>query len=571
MFKPAKTISLTLALIVFISSMFQSFSLEEAIPQGQGAFKDISPNFWASDAIKWLAKSGAIKGFSDGTFRPDESITRAQFAQVVSNSLRLDLKDASNQTIFSDVSADSWASKAVQSIYSYLSWYKVGETNYFRPDEPATRVDIAVAMAKILELKTDMDVSSVLLKYSDENQISPELKKYVAATVENKIMTGFASETDKMTFKPMVQITRAQMVQLLYNAIVKNHLAGDRSLLSSGDTQAGAPVESVLVNTYKVIVDTENNYVGKIGDEFITQSEYYFFLKQVKAQMERIALQSGQQDLVKYWSTLVDGKDPKEVAKENTFAKIKEYKVELIQANNENVSLGIKEMAEVKADFDSLLRNNGGEELIATRLAKDFGISLAAYRKVYINSRLIEKFMTDKQQTMPIVEAELSKFYDQNKESFDSVSVVHVLFMTLDPNSGQVLSQEKQDLAKKNAEDVLQKVNQGGDIVALAKTLSEDPGVAENEGEYTFQKNHQMVKEFEDWAFSKKIGDTGIVKTNYGYHVMKKIRESGFEEAKDSITQTYQRNKLLELLNTWKEDKKNTIVRNDGVYKGLQF
>lgn len=565
MFKKRIFITIPLAIIILVTSIFQSFAAVETISGSEKVFKDISKDFWAYEAIAWMNKIGAINGFKDGTFRPDENVTRAQFAAIVVKCIKLDGADSSKKE-FADVSADSWAANPVQAINTYLTWFKIGNENYFRPDEEALRVDIAVAIAKILSLKTDIDVEGILKNYSDGNQVSAELKKYVAATIENKIFNGFSTNSNMLLFKPASSLTRAQIVQVLFNALVKNKLAGDR-VIQNPLTNS---VDSVVVDTYKVVVDNDENYVAKVGEDKITQSEYYFFLKQIKSQMEMAAARNGV-DTKLFWTTKINDKDPKELAIESTLNQLKEYKTELKQAEISKFIFSSEDKVALKTSFDSLVEKNGGETVVNSKLAKEFGISLAAYEKVFYNGKLIDKFMNAKEKTMSVTDEEVIKHYSDNKEKYETVTVSHVLFMILDQKTNSPLSQEKQDLAKKKADDVLAKVMAGEDITSLAKQLSEDPGVKENNGEYSFQKNGQMVKEFQDWAFSKKVGDSGIVKTDFGYHVMKKTKVSGLEDVKDFIKQELQRNSLIELLKQWKADPNYPLIKQDRIFNALSF
>jgi peptidyl-prolyl cis-trans isomerase D len=93
---------------------------------------------------------------------------------------------------------------------------------------------------------------------------------------------------------------------------------------------------------------------------------------------------------------------------------------------------------------------------------------------------------------------------------------------------------------KAKAEDVLKQVKGGANFTELVKKYSEDPGKATNNGEYTVQRNGQMVKEFEDAAFRLKPGEAEIVKTSYGYHVVQVTQHDAarlkpFEEVKPQI------------------------------------
>lgn len=98
---------------------------------------------------------------------------------------------------------------------------------------------------------------------------------------------------------------------------------------------------------------------------------------------------------------------------------------------------------------------------------------------------------------------------------------------------------------RKTAQSILDRINSGEDFAELAKKYSEDDGTKENGGLYEIKKNDtSTVEEFKEWAFSHKVGDTGIVKTKFGFHVMKleKVTDT-FEELKDEVEESYKLNK----------------------------
>ncbi len=75
----------------------------------QTTFSDVSSNYWAANFIQQLSQRGVIAGFPDGTFRPEEAVTRAQFAAMVNKAFQ---KAQQRSPInFSDVPSNYWASK----------------------------------------------------------------------------------------------------------------------------------------------------------------------------------------------------------------------------------------------------------------------------------------------------------------------------------------------------------------------------------------------------------------------------------------------------------------------------
>ena len=121
-------------------------------------------------------------------------------------------------------------------------------------------------------------------------------------------------------------------------------------------------------------------------------------------------------------------------------------------------------------------------------------------------------------------EPEIQDYYEQNlKTEFTHPAQArarHIL-IGLTPAA----SAEEKAAAKAKAEAILAKVKAGGDFVALAKQNSEDPGTKDKGGELGFFGRGELVKPFEEVAFTLKPGEYGIAESEYGYHVIQ-VEES---------------------------------------------
>jgi peptidyl-prolyl cis-trans isomerase C len=146
--------------------------------------------------------------------------------------------------------------------------------------------------------------------------------------------------------------------------------------------------------------------------------------------------------------------------------------------------------------------------------------------------------------TLTVTEADAKKFYEENPAQFQTAEQVrasHILISTqaTDPNAdpNQVKLQ-----AKQKAEALLQKVKSGEDFAALAKENSSCPSKEQGGDLGTFPRG-QMVKPFEDAAFSLKVGEiSNLVETQFGYHIIKVTEHQDpnqvpFEKAQGNITE----------------------------------
>ncbi|ACT00085.1 S-layer homology domain-containing protein [Paenibacillus sp. JDR-2] len=110
------------------------------------AFKDVSGSFWASEAIRWGQQVGILNGYPDHTFKPNATITRAEMAAIIVKWLQLD-PDAANPA-FRDAKGH-WASVQIAAAakLGYMTGYSDGT---FRPDQPLTRAEAVVIVNRIL-------------------------------------------------------------------------------------------------------------------------------------------------------------------------------------------------------------------------------------------------------------------------------------------------------------------------------------------------------------------------------------------------------------------------------------
>jgi peptidyl-prolyl cis-trans isomerase D len=118
----------------------------------------------------------------------------------------------------------------------------------------------------------------------------------------------------------------------------------------------------------------------------------------------------------------------------------------------------------------------------------------------------------------------LAKVLD-SKVTADSAKARHILIATMDAQSGNPIMSDS--AAKKLADSILTAINGGADFAAMAKQYSTDPGSKDKGGVYESFAYGQMVPEFNDFAFTKATGARGVVKTQFGYHVMEAMGTKG--------------------------------------------
>jgi len=327
---------------------------------------------------------------------------------------------------------------------------------------------------------------------------------------------------------------------------------------------------AALVTGGAVYFYSSNNYVAKVAGEKISKAEYNFFLNSTKSEMERAANIADENARKAFWSSKPEGgKSAEEIAKDKALESAKEFKIQLIKAKQSKVALDKQELDGINLDIQNMVKQSGGKLEVEQTLKQTYGVNLEQYKAFYKDYMLVTKFISGEQKKIQPTDEEIKNYYNNNKDKVDKVTVHHILFKTVD-NDMKPLPEDKQKEAEKNAKDILDRAKKGEDFVSLAKQYSEDEGSKSNGGEYTFQKNGQMVPEFEDWAFKAKPGDIDIVKTSYGYHVIKLDKRTTFEEVKDSAKAGVQSSKYAEKLDEWKKDPQFNLEKNEKVLNSIK-
>lgn len=205
---------------MLVFAIVQIFS---AIAFAQGTsspiFSDLPQNHWAYNAVKFMVERGIITGYPDNTFRPDNPVTRAEFARIMVVALNLPIK-VTDTPSFKDVPKDHWAYPYVESAKYYLTGFRTANGDYFKPSDYAVREDMAVALVKAKGLQNENVDMNILNNYIDKDQISKNLTKYVAIAIAKGIMVGSPiPNSNQLKFDPQGILTRAQAAVLLFNVV----------------------------------------------------------------------------------------------------------------------------------------------------------------------------------------------------------------------------------------------------------------------------------------------------------------------------------------------------------------
>ena len=199
----------------------------------------------------------------------------------------------------------------------------------------------------------------------------------------------------------------------------------------------------------------------------------------------------------------------------------------------------------------SLKENYETEEELLNAIQSYYGYSNLKEFKEYIKLNYFRDLATDDYSKDQITDKDIKKYYEE--ETVGDIEASHIL-ITVDVKD-DATDEEKEKAennAKKKAEEVIDKLNNGEDFSILAKTYSKDDSNKDNGGSLGKFNKGDMVQEFETAAFALKVDEytKEPVKTSYGYHIIKKTKE-------------HEKAKLEDIKNEIKETLAKELIEND--------
>ncbi|MDO8508151.1 MAG: peptidylprolyl isomerase [Nanoarchaeota archaeon] len=239
-------------------------------------------------------------------------------------------------------------------------------------------------------------------------------------------------------------------------------------------------------------------------------------------------------------------------SRESILNQLIEREVLYQEAANSGISLTD---LQVKDKMDEILAQQGITkeayiEMLAQQNLTEDDLLLEYQKRLTIEEYLKKTLLTK----VNVTEKDIKEYYNDNKEQFkikEQVTVKHILFST------EASSDAEQDERAKTILKELTKDN----FCEYVSRYSGDQGSLETCGEYTFSADDPYVQEFKDLSFKQAVGAMGIVKTQFGYHIIWTVKKTQpktlqYAEVKETIKQTLTSQKTQELYPTFYEELK---------------
>ena len=154
-FKPENNMTRAEAAAIFARNIADRKS--ENISSGKSSFTDVNSKLWYNNSIAYLEKYNIISGYTDGTFRPEEQITRAEFVTMCMRFYDM-FEDitVSDKNIFNDVPKSHWAVGYICNAIA-MKWIEGYADGTFKPDSNITRAEVVAIVNRVLDRSADTE------------------------------------------------------------------------------------------------------------------------------------------------------------------------------------------------------------------------------------------------------------------------------------------------------------------------------------------------------------------------------------------------------------------------------
>jgi len=215
---------------------------------------------WAKDIISKWVEAEKISGYPDGSFKPNNNITRAEFAKILASVFPY--KAAEYEEVeYADVSEEDWYYESVRDL---LTFQVIVKDEKFNPQRELTREEAMTMIGRAFgyEIGPESDLDKILGSFADREKISDYAVKFVAGLVSAEFVGGY----EDGTIRPDAKITRAECIKILdsVNPVKEKYsLEGIMERIYKG-----VDAEYPMVGNFEITSENSAYYLGIENMEF---------------------------------------------------------------------------------------------------------------------------------------------------------------------------------------------------------------------------------------------------------------------------------------------------------------
>lgn len=275
--------SLIIIFAVFVTSSIPAFAF----------YADMQESHWAYKQIKQLSEQSVVVGYPDGSFKPDENVTRAEFASMAIKALGQEHATVAQPVKFSDIEKEFWAYQAIQKAIYFDLISNPEKDGKFRPYDSVSRAEaLSIAVnALTTEQISEQKAKYVLSKVYKDSKDIPNWFIVPAGKAEILGMVVCAPENAGIMDADRAA-TRAEVTAILYNMMEQAKLnpnakladamrkkTGDGYVIENAFVQGAVgtiPAGSVVPIQVATVMGSQ---ISKTGDQFIAKTPQNFITK----------------------------------------------------------------------------------------------------------------------------------------------------------------------------------------------------------------------------------------------------------------------------------------------------
>lgn len=205
-----------------------------------GFFSDMDSSHWAYKQIKDLSEQSIVIGYPDGTFQPDENVTRAEFASMAIKALGQEHANVFQPIKFTDIEEGYWAYDAIQKAVYFDLISNKKDSEEFRPEAPVSRseaISIAVNSLTTEQISKDKAKEVLMKRYKDVDNIPED---FLISAGKAEILDMIASTPERKDYMDSQRpATRAEVTAILNNMMIQARLNPNAKLAEAMRKKTG--------------------------------------------------------------------------------------------------------------------------------------------------------------------------------------------------------------------------------------------------------------------------------------------------------------------------------------------
>lgn len=212
-----------------------------------GFYSDMTTSHWAYEQIKDLSEQSIVIGYPDGTFKPDDNVTRAEFCSMAIKALGQEHANVIQKIHYADIDRDYWAYDAIEKAVYFDLISNDNDSENFRPEDPvshAEAITIAVNSLTTEQISPQKAHDVLEKKYADINEI-PDW--FIVAAGKAELLDMIATMPERKRFMDTTRpATRAEVTAILNNMMIQAKLNPNAKLAEAMRKKTG---EGYIIDT----------------------------------------------------------------------------------------------------------------------------------------------------------------------------------------------------------------------------------------------------------------------------------------------------------------------------------